>query len=109
MSAGTADPRLWLPVPFGKYKDQPLVAMQEDGRYCKWFLSCTWCGLHDEYPLIHQMISEFWKPPTSPEQIRMRAKFRERGYLCEYLAGLCGVTGNVDYMQFDLWGFDIIF
>jgi hypothetical protein len=108
MSAGTADPRLWLPVPFGKYKDQPLVAMQEDGRYCECFLNCTWAGLHDRYPVIHRMVSQFWKPPASPEVIRMLARFRERG-LCEYLAGLCGVTGNVGDMEFEVCGFDTIF
>jgi hypothetical protein len=82
--------------------------MQEDGRYCKGFLSCTWSGLHDEYPVIHQMILEFWKPPVSPEHMRILARSRDRD-LCEYLAGLCGITGNVRHVQFDVCGFDTVF
>jgi hypothetical protein len=40
--------------------------------------------------------------------MQMRARFHERGF-CEYLAGVCGVSGRVGHIQFGVCGFDAVF
>ena len=66
-------------IPFGKYKDQPIEAMAQDGKYVEWLTSQDW--FRDKYKDIYSIvINNFQAPSETPDHPhRRRAATPSRG------------------------------
>ena len=68
-------------VPFGKYKGQPMEAMQMDTRYCEWLATQDW--FRERYANVYQqvIINNFTEQSETPEHNRLQMKFLDKS-LC---------------------------
>ena len=67
------------PVPFGKYKGQPIETLLSDQPYLDWLTSQDW--FRQKYQNIYAVIINYpGKPVETPDHNRMQVKFLSRDY-----------------------------
>ena len=67
-------------IPFGKYKGQPIEAVQHDKQYLDWLMAQSW--FKDRYSdLFTVVINNFQEPAETPEHNAMHVKFLDDEYL----------------------------
>lgn len=100
-------------VPFGKYKGQPVAAMQADESYCEWLSNQGW--FRDKYTTIHQtIINNFAETTDTPEHNKLQALFLDDD-LCFKLVRVlnCPLNGVSEFKThkriFEHKGWDISF
>jgi hypothetical protein len=78
-------------VPFGKYKGQPLEALQQDQAYCEWLVGQDW--FRTRFTAIHTLIiNNFGTPGETPEHNQLQARFLDDEWLCRFLTARVGVA-----------------
>jgi hypothetical protein len=61
-------------VPFGKYKGQPIEALQSDSQYCAWLSQQAW--VVKRYPALHTLIiNNFGELSETPEHNALQIRF----------------------------------
>jgi len=71
-------------VPFGKYKGQPVEALQQDRGYCEWLAGQDW--FRTRYANIHTLIvNHFGEPCETPEHNQMQARFLDNDWSRRFL------------------------
>jgi hypothetical protein len=76
-------------VPFGKYKGQPIEALQHDPAYCEWLAGQDW--FRARFTAIHTLIvNNFGQPSDTPEHNQLQARFLDDEWLCRFLTARVG-------------------
>lgn len=71
-------------IPFGKYKGQPLEAIQEDKQYLDWLMAQDW--FRSRYPQLQQVIiNNFCEPSETPEHNEIQGRFLENSFVQRFL------------------------
>lgn len=74
-------------VPFGKYRGQPVEALQADRDYVDWLLAQAW--FRERYQPIYQIIvNNFGEANETPEHNRLQARFLDEAFCRRLLAAL---------------------
>jgi hypothetical protein len=72
-------------IPFGKYKGQPIEAIQEDQQYVDWLLAQSWFrDKHQEFYTI--IINNFQEAAETPQHNAMHVKFLNDDYVLDVLS-----------------------
>lgn len=67
-------------IPFGKYKGQPLVAIQKDKQYIDWLLAQSW--FHEKHKEFYTIIiNNFQEAVDTPQHNAMHVKFLDDAYV----------------------------
>jgi hypothetical protein len=95
-------------IPFGKYKGQPLEAIQSDKQYIDWLLAQSWFKEKHEdiYTII---INNFQEPADTPLHNAMQMKFLNDDYVINLLSRFFeeDLTGFKCYRKFEKDGWDV--
>lgn len=71
-------------IPFGKYKGQPIEAIQEDKQYIDWLLAQSWFReKHQDFYTV--IINNFQEATETPEHNAMHVKFLDDDYVLDML------------------------
>lgn len=71
-------------IPFGKYKGQPIEAIQADKQYINWLLAHSW--FKDKYENLYTIIiNNFQEPTDTPEHNAIQVKFLNNAYVLDFL------------------------
>lgn len=96
-------------IPFGKYKGQPLEAIQSDKSYLDWLLAQSWFKEkhQDMYTII---INNFQEPADTPLHNAMQIKFLNADYVIDFLNKPDVSLGHyrVSELQFEVDGWDVM-
>jgi hypothetical protein len=71
-------------IPFGKYKGQPLEALQNDKKYLDWITSQDW--FRDKYANIYNVIiNNFQEPTETPEHNKIQVLFTDTDFVITFI------------------------
>lgn len=71
---------LTQPVPFGKYKGQPMSVLAADLNYCQWLTAQDWFS--KSQPTVYNLIvNNFVRPEDTPEHNGFQARFLDKEYV----------------------------
>lgn len=74
---------LTQPVPFGKYKGQPMSVLAADLNYCQWLMAQDWFS--KSQPTVYNLIvNNFVKPEDTPEHNGFQARFLDKEYVKKF-------------------------
>lgn len=95
-------------IPFGKYKGQPLEAIQSDKSYLDWLLAQSWFKEkhQDMYTII---INNFQEPADTPLHNAMQIKFLNADYVLDLLRKWDNKLKEyvIRDIQFEVGGWDV--
>lgn len=79
-------------IPFGKYKGQPIEAIQHDKQYLDWLANQSW--FKERYQNLNAIIiNNFNEPAETPEHNKLQAMFTDDDFCLKFILNLEKVSG----------------